>query len=45
MTGHNKMLPGIIINLNQTDVTDALSSIFDTLKKENQIENITPMMQ
>ena len=40
--GHNKILAGIIINLNQNEVPTAPSSIFDTLKKQNHKENKTP---
>ncbi|MEO7310238.1 MAG: hypothetical protein ABIX01_07580 [Chitinophagaceae bacterium] len=43
--GHNKMLAGIIINLNHIDVAAAPLSIFDTLKNENQMANKTPMRQ
>lgn len=41
--GHNKILAGIIINLNQTDVPAAPSSIFFTLKNENQMANKNPV--
>ncbi len=39
------MLPGMIINLNHTEVPAAPSSIFDTLKKQNHTENIKPTIR
>ena len=44
-TGHNKIAAGMMMSLNQSDVPLAPSSVFSTLKKENQQAKTKPVIK